>query len=143
MNDAKSLHDLLSMPNQSSVLERGQVLIALQRKLDGLLPESFRGQVFVSSLNNGTLSLACAHNALASRLRSEGPRIVQALARQGLKVSQTRIFIRPDLPLYRGPAKPKTPFSKKALKVLEQAEKELEEGELKSALEQMIRHHKD
>jgi len=138
---AKRLAELLASQGLGNVLDRGHALLALQARLDKLLPESFRGQVFVAGLQDGMLSLACAHNALAARLRSEGPRIVKALAGQGLKVSQTRIFVRPDLPLYRGPAKPKAPFSKRALAELEKAEQELEPGELKTTIERMIKRH--
>jgi hypothetical protein len=143
MTKAKSLSELLSAPGQASVLERGHALLALQARLEKLLPESFRGQVFVADLKDGTLSLACAHNALAARLRSEGPRIAKALTEQGLAVQQVKMMVRPDLPLYHGPAKPKPPFSKRALEELEKAEQELEPGELKEAIHQMIKRHKD
>lgn len=142
MTNAKKLADLLATQVQGSVLVRGQALLALQARLDRLLPESFRGQVFVADLKEGVLSLACAHSALASRLRSDGPRLARAFTEQGLAVQQVRMMVRPDLPLYRGPDKPKAPFSKRALAELEKAEQELEPGELKSAMGQMIRRHK-
>lgn len=143
MTNAKKLAELLATQGQGSVLIRGQALLALQARLDKLLPESFRGQVFIAGLNDGVLSLACAHNALASRLRSDGPRIARALAGEGLNVTQIRIFVRPDLlPLYRGPVKPKEKLSPQALATLSKAEKELESGELKSVLGRMIRRHK-
>jgi hypothetical protein len=142
MNKANSLHELLLARGQGAVLEQGRVLLALQAKLDTLLPETFRGQIFVAGLKDGTLSLACAHNALASRLRSEGPRLVRALAGQGLAVQQIRLMVRPDLPLYRGPDKPRQALSPQVLATLAKAEQELEPGELKSVLGRMIRRHK-
>jgi hypothetical protein len=142
MNSARSLHDLLSAQGLGNVLERGHALLALQARLDKLLPESFRGQVFVADLKDGVLSLACAHNALASRMRTEGPRLAKALSEQGLAVQQVKLMIRPDLPLYRGPDKPKEELSEKALATLAKAEQELESGELKSVLGRMIRRHK-
>jgi hypothetical protein len=142
MTNAKSLSELLSSPGQSNVLERGHALLALQARLEKLLPESFRGQVFVADLKDGVLSLACAHSALASRLRSEGPRIAKSLSQQGLAVQQVKMMVRPDLPLYRGPDKPKAGLSQGALATLTKAEQALESGELKSVLGRMIRRHK-
>ena len=142
MTNARRLREVLSSLGQGNVLERGHALLALQARLEKLLPESFRGQVFIADLRDGTLSLACAHSALASRLRSEGPRIARSLNQQGLAVQQVKMMVRPDLPLYRGPAKPKEKLSQKALAALTKAEQELESGELKSVLGRMIRRHK-
>ncbi|MGA7178823.1 MAG: DciA family protein [Thiobacillaceae bacterium] len=142
MTASKSVGELLSSPVQGNVLARGHALLALQAKLDKLLPESFRGQVFVADLKDGILSVACAHSGLASRLRSEGPRLAKALTDEGLATQQIKIMVRPDLPLYRGPETPKIGLSQKALATLSKAEQELESGELKSVLGRMIRRHK-
>jgi hypothetical protein len=138
----KRLTELLASQGLANVLERGQALLALQAQLDRLLPESFRGQVFVADLKDGVLSVACAHNALATRLRSEGPRIARGLSNQGLNVSEVKIRVRPDLPLYRGPDKPKAELSQNVLDTLSKAEQALEPGELKAVLGRMIRRHK-
>ncbi len=142
MTQAKRLGDLLAASGPGSVLARGQALLTLQAQLDKLLPESFRGQVFVADLRDGALSVACAHGALATRLRSEAPRLAKSLTEQGLAVQQLKILVRPDLPLYRGPDKPKAGLSQGALATLTKAEQELESGELKSVLGRMIRRHK-
>jgi hypothetical protein len=139
---AKRLGDLLAATGQGNVLAHGQALLSLQAELDRLLPESFRGQVFVADLKDRVLSLACAHGALATRLRNEAPRLAESLGQQGMAVQQVKIIVRPDLPLYRGPAKPKVGLSQSALATLAKAEQELESGELKSVLGRMIRRHK-
>lgn len=139
---AKRLGDLLAAPGEGNVLARGQALLALQARLDKLLPESFRGQVFVADLKDGMLSLACAHGALATRLRSEAPRLAESLSQQGLAVQQFKILVRPDLPLYRGPVKPKPGLSQGALNALTEVERTLEPGGLQEAVKRMIRRHK-
>ncbi len=142
MTQAKRLGDLLATSGQGKVLARGQALLALQARLDKLLPESFRGQVFVADLKDGILSLACAHGALATRLRSEGPHLAEALAKQGLDVQQVKILVRPDLPLYRGPTKAKPGLSRGALNALTEVEQSLEPGGLQTAVRRMIRRHR-
>jgi hypothetical protein len=139
---AKRLGDLLATTGQGNVLARGQALLSLQAQLDGLLPESFRGQVFVADLKDKVLSLACAHGALATRLRNEAPRLAESLGQQGLAVQQVKIIVRPDLPLYRGQAKPKPGLSQGALNALTEVEKTLEPGGLQAAVQRMIRRHK-
>lgn len=139
---AKRLGDLLAASGEGNVLARGQALLALQARLDKLLPESFRGQVFVADLKEGALSVACAHGALATRLRSEAPRLAESLSQQGLAVQQIKILVRPDLPLYRGPVKPKPGLSQGALNALTEVEKSLEPGGLQAAVQRMIRRHK-
>ncbi|HYP67147.1 MAG TPA: DciA family protein [Thiobacillaceae bacterium] len=139
---AKRVGDLLAASNQGNVLARGQALLALQAGLDKLLPKSFRGQVFVADLKDGLLSLACAHGALATRLRNEAPRLAESLSQQGLAVQQLKILVRPDLPLYRGPVKPKPELSQAALNALIEVEKTLEPGGLQNAVQRMIRRHK-
>ncbi|MGA7949856.1 MAG: DciA family protein [Thiobacillaceae bacterium] len=142
MTQAKRLGDLLAQSGPGSVLARGQALLALQAQLDKLLPESFRGQVFVADLKDGALSLACAHGSLATRLRSEAPSLAKSLSQQGLSVQQIRILVRPDLPLYRGPVKPKPRLSQGALNALSEVEKALEPGGLQETVKRMIRRHK-
>lgn len=141
MTEAKRLGDLLATSGPANVLARGQALLALQARLDKLLQESFRGQVFVADLKDGILSLACAHGALATRLRSEGPHLAEAFTEQGLAVQQVKFLVRPDLPLYRGPSKPKAPLSQGALNALTEVEKTLEQGGLQTAVRRMIRRH--
>ena len=139
---AKRLGDVLAESGPANVLARGQALLALQGRLDKLLPVSFHGQVFVADLKDGILSLACAHGALATRLRSEAPRLAKALAEQGLLVQRVKFMVRPDLPLYRGPAKSKPELSQAALNALTEVEKTLEPGGLQEAVQRMIRRHK-
>jgi hypothetical protein len=142
MMGAKRLGELLATPGQGNVLARGQALLALQARLDKLLPVSFHGQVFVADLKDGILSLASAHGALATRLRSDAPRLAKALSEQGLSVQQIKILVRPDLPLYRGPDKPKPGLSQGALNALTEVERTLEPGGLQAAVQRMIRRHK-
>ena len=139
---AKRMADLLATLGHVNVVERGQALLALQTQLDKVLPESFRGQVFVADLRDGVLSIACAHNALANRLRSDGPRLAKALSDLGLPVNQTKVRVRPELPLYRGAHKLKPELSDGAVNALTKAEAGLESGELKTVLGQMLRRHK-
>jgi hypothetical protein len=141
MTQAKRLGDLLATSGPANVLARGQALLALQARLDKLLPESFRGQVFVADLKDGILSLACAHGALATRLRNQAPHMAKSLTEQGMAVQQIKFLVRPDLPLYRGPAKPKAELSRGALNALTEVEKTLEPGGLQAAVRRMIRRH--
>ena len=57
-------------------------------------------------------------------------------------MQQIRILVRPDLPLYRGPAKPKPRLSQGALNALSEVEKALEPGGLQETVKRMIRRHK-
>ena len=67
---------------------------------------------------------------------------VKSRAFERMAAQQIKTLVRRDLPLYRGPVKPKPGLSQGALNALGEVEKTLEPGGLQEAVQRMIRRHK-
>jgi hypothetical protein len=139
---AESLADLLSRQMPAGVATRAQALLKLQAALDRALPAALAGHVRVRTLDAGVLSLACASGAQASRLKQQTDSLITALASRGVTVDSVRVSVDPALlPPYAPPAdKPGLPPA--ALDGLAQLETSMEDGPLKDALAQLLRHHR-
>jgi hypothetical protein len=117
-----------------------QVLATLQRKFDAILPARFRGEVDVVALEEGELRVLCGNGAVASRLRLEAATLAAQLASRDLPVRRVSVKVRPASRRVQ-PSNVKAPLSAAARQALKSAADELEAGEVKDALKELLRHH--
>jgi hypothetical protein len=134
---AQRLGDLLAgLP----AARTAQTLIALQKRFDAVLPARFRGEVDVVALEDGELRILCSNGAIASRLRLEASVLASQLEMKGLPVRRVSVKVRPASRRVQL-RKPKSPMPAAARQAFRKAADGLEEGEVKAALERLLRHH--
>jgi hypothetical protein len=134
---ARKLSELLSgLP----AIRQAQALSALQKRFDAVLPARFHGQADVVALEEGELRVLCSNGAIASRLRLEAATLASQLERKGLPVRRVSVKVRP-VSRRPQPVKNKAPLPPAARQAFQVATDQLEEGEVKAALEKLLRHH--
>ncbi len=121
-------------------VRQAQTLAALQKCFDAVLPARFRGEADVVALEEGELRVLCSNGAIASRLRLEAATLAAQLEKKGLQVQRVSVKVRPASRRAQ-PVKTKAPLSPAARKAFKEATDQLEEGEVKAALEKLLRHH--
>lgn len=135
---AKRLGELLAgLP----AVRRAQALAALQKQFDAVLPARFRGEADVVALDEGELRVVCRNGAVASRLRLEAEHLAAALQKRGLAVRRVGIRVQPAASRRAPPPPDKPPLPAAARQAFESAARQLEEGEVKAALQKLLRHH--
>lgn len=134
---AWKLNELLA---ELPAVRQAQTLAALQKRFDAVLPARFRGEADVVALEDGELRILCANGAIASRLRLEAAALASQLENKGLPVRRVSIKVRPASRRVQS-AKTKAPLSAAARQAFKAATDQLEEGEVKAALEKLLRHH--
>ena len=139
---AESLSDLLANQLPAGLAVRARSLLKVQAEVDRALPASLVGHVRVMQLENSVLSLACDSGAVASRLRQQTAALLETLGQHGVKASSVRISVNPELlPRYAHPVE-KAGLPSSALAGLAHLNAEIEDGPLKDALDQLLRHHR-
>lgn len=134
---AQRLGDLLAgLP----AARTAQTLIALQKRFDAVLPARFRGDADVVALEEGELRILCSNGAVASRLRLEAAALAAQLQGKGVPVRRVSIKVRPASRRVP-PRKGKASLPAAARQAFQAATEELEEGEVRSALERLLKHH--
>lgn len=139
---ASRLAELLATHLPNGVATRARALLRTQNALDHALPPALTGHVRVMQLENGTLSVACASGAVATRLRQQAPAILSALAKHGIDACAIRARVNPDLGARYMPTVEKTGVPSSALDGLAHLNAEIEDGPLKEALGRLLRHHR-
>ena len=135
---AQRLNELLgTLP----ALQQAQALGLLQRQFDAVLPAKFQGLVQVVALEQGELRALCENGAIASRLRLETQALALQLQTSGLKVRSISFRVRPASSRQAAAVRAKPPLPTAAHNAFSLAAKKLEDGEVKTALEQLLKHH--
>lgn len=138
---ATSLADLLASQLPNGLAAHARDLLKTQTALDRSLPAALAGHVRVMQLENGVLSLACDSGAVASRLRHQTDALMASLGKHKITVTAVRVSVNPDLlARYVHPAE-KTGLPPAALEGLASLNAEIEDGPLKDALNNLLRHH--
>lgn len=135
---AQQLSELL---NRLPALKQVQVLSGLQRHFDAVLPERFRGEALVVALDAGELRVLCSNGAIASRLRLDAASLADKLQQRGLAVSRVGIKVRPANQRSKPAARSKPTLSASARAAFARAADEISEGEVKAALQKLLKHH--
>lgn len=135
---AKRLSELLSgLP----AMRQAQALSVLQKHFDAVLPLRFIGEAQVANLDEGELRVLCSNGAVASRLRLEAKSLADALQKRGLNVRRVSLKVQPSGYRKTSPSRSKPSLPAAARQAFESATRQMEEGELKTALEQLLKHH--
>ncbi len=122
------------------VMRQAQALASLQKRFDAILPARFHGEVDVVALEDGELRVLCSNGAFASRLRLEAASLAAKLESKGLPVRRVSIKVRP-INRHAPVIKNKAPLPNTARQAFKDASLQMEEGEVKAALEKLLRHH--
>ncbi len=117
------------------------VLSSLQRQLDAALPARFRGEAQVVALENGELRVLCRNGAIASRLRLESQNLADALQKRGLDVRRVNLKVQPANSRKPAPPHNKPPLPDAARQAFASASEQMEEGEVKAALQRLLKRH--
>jgi hypothetical protein len=134
-------HHLSDLLNGLPALKQVQVLSVLQRHFDAALPERFRGDAQVVALEDGELRVLCTNGAIASRLRLDAQSLADSLQQRGLSVRRVSIKVRPASTRKPPTPRNKAPLSEAAKQALTSAAVKMDEGEVKAALQKMLKHH--
>lgn len=121
-------------------VRQAQALAVLQKHFDAILPGRFRGEADVVSLDAGELRVLCGNGAVASRLRLEAARLAAQLQGKGLPVQRVSVRVRPAS-TRAPPARAKAPLPAAARQAFLSAAAALEDGEVKAAIDKLLRHH--
>lgn len=139
---AASLADLLASQLPHGLAVRARALLSTQAALERALPAALAGHVRVMLIENGLLSLACDSGAIASRLRQQTDALMASLGKREIVVTAVRISVNPELlARYVHPVE-KHGLPPAALDELAHLNTEIEDGPLKEALDQLLRHHR-
>lgn len=120
------------------LLDKAQILSALQQHFAGVAPPYLGQSSQVLSLQLGTLSIAVANSTIAAKLRQLAPELVVMLQNRGCEVSGIRVKV--QVAYTRSPPKT-TPriLTKKAQNALQELSQTLDESPLKHAVQKMMR----
>lgn len=122
-------------------IRQAQALAALQKQFDAALPTRFRGEAQVVALEEGELRVLCSNGAIASRLRLEAQNLADALQKRGLAVRRVSLKVQPANSRKAPPPRIKPPLPTAAKQAFESVSEQLEEGEVKAALQKLLKHH--
>ena len=123
-------------------IRQAQALAALQKQFDAILPVRFRGEALVVALEDGELRVLCGNGAIASRLRLESQNLADALQRRGLPVRRVNLKVQPANSRKPPVSRAKPPLPSAAKQAFETASEQLQNGEVKAALQRLLKHHK-
>ena len=134
-------HRLSELLQGLPAIRQAQALAALQKQFDAALPARFRGEAQVVALEEGELRVLCSNGAIASRLRLEAQALADALQKRGLAVRRVSLKVQPANSRKAPPPRIKPPLPDAAKLAFESASEQLEEGEVKAALQKLLKHH--
>ncbi len=122
------------------LLPEAERLSRLDRRLGELLPAAVARRCRVMALDGSTLMVHCDNGAAASRLRSQAKSLAVALSRSDQPVQTLKVKVRAD---WSVPDKPEKPgLGPAALAPMADLARTLPQGDLKAALEGLLRHHR-
>lgn len=140
-----------------SAFQRVRVLIGQDRQLAVLLPEARRLRELnerlarvlpravaaacqVVAVSGGEALVLCGNGAAASRLRSQANSVARALSTEAQPVDRIKARVQAD---WARPERPeKKGLGRGALTAWDELEHELPDGDLKSAVDRLLAHHR-
>lgn len=136
---AQRLSELLS---SLPAVRQAQALSVLQKQFDTVLPVRFRGEAQVVALEEGELRVICSNGAIASRLRLEAQNLASQLQKRGVPVRKASLKVQPVNSRRAAPQSKKHQLPAAAHEAFKSAATQMEEGEVKMALQKLLNHHK-
>lgn len=121
------------------LLPEAERLRALNLRFERAVPTAIARACRVGALSAGTATVYCRHGAAAARVRSLGSSLMRALGTAQTPVEAIKVKVRAD---WATPSRPEKPgLGRAALSAWENLSTELGDGELKQAVERLLRHH--
>jgi hypothetical protein len=122
------------------LLPEAERLRDLNQRLACALPPAVARACRVVAVSNGEARVSCASGSAASRLRSQATTAARALSSEACPVDRLRVRVEAD---WSRPERPEKPgLGGGALSAWDELDRELPESELKSAVENLLRHHR-
>lgn len=128
LGDAQTLRPLLN---------KAQVLAALQQQFNRATPPYIAEASQVSGLIFGTMSISVANNTIAAKLRQLAPEVVQALQNGGCEVNELRVKVQVAYTAFKPKRQPRV-LTRQACNTLEQLSTSLPDSPLKNAVQKML-----
>lgn len=122
------------------LLPEARRLNALNERLVKVLPRAVARACQVVAVANGEALILCGNGAAASRVRSQANGVARALTTDTQPVDRLKVRVQAD---WARPDRPeKAGLGRGALAAWDELEHELPEGDLKSAVDHLLRHHR-
>ncbi len=135
------LHGLIAgEPALAVLLPEARRLAELNRRFMAAVPAALARTCRVACLEGETVVIHCGHGAAAARVRSQAATLAHALSDEGRRVGDIRVRVRADWALPERPAK--AGMGEAALAAWQALRQELPAGELRAAVERLLRHHR-
>lgn len=112
----------------------------LNRRLGRVLPSALARACRVVAVANGEARVVCDSGTAASRLRSLATSTARALSSETCPVERVRVRVQADWS--RPEPREKPGLGRRALDAWDELEHELPDGDLKSAIDRLIAHHR-
>lgn len=126
--------------NLAVLLPEARRLRELDIRLARVLPRAVAKSCQVVAVTNGEALILCGSGAAASRLRSQANSVARALSSDTQPVNRIKARVQAD---WARPDRPeKAGLGRGALAAWDELEHELPEGDLKSAIDRLLEHHR-
>lgn len=139
-----TIGNLLGATDELKALSaRARRLRELQTLYVGSAPRELARSSRVRNLKAGTLLISADNAAVAAKLRQLAPTLLASLRKSEAEINGIRIEVQVSGALHeRIPQSKKTPLSADAIQEFDALAKRVPDGNLKSALARLVRHHK-
>jgi hypothetical protein len=122
------------------LLPEARRLRELNARLDRALPSALAGACQVVEVNDGEALILCGNGSVSARLRGMATTVARALASDTLPVDRLKVKVRAD---WARPDRPeKAGLGGGALTAWDALEHDLPDGDLKSAIDRLLDHHR-
>ncbi|MDD4882683.1 MAG: DciA family protein [Gallionellaceae bacterium] len=122
------------------LLPEARRLRALNDRLVTVLPRAVAQACQVVAVANGEALVLCGNGSAASRLRSQANSVARALSSEAQTVDRIKVRVQADWARPDRPAK--TGLGRGALTAWDELEHKLPDGDLKSAIDRLLDHHR-
>ena len=123
----------------SRLLRHARLLAELSRRFAAAAPGPLASSARVANFRSGKVVILAENGAVAVKLRQLGQRLCSKLSFEGAECSEIEIKVQPRQTPFRSMGSTIKPISRRSVEHLETAAKGLPEGDLRRALETLLR----
>lgn len=134
-----SLETYLEKGDAAGVLAHARLLLQLERRFAVLVPSGLASACRVANYKSGKIVIHAENGAVATKLRQMSQRLCSDLSTNGVQCSVMEVKIQPRQNPYQSMHSTQKPLSAGVCGTLEATAASLPEGELKRALETLLR----
>lgn len=122
------------------LLPEARRLRELNVRLVRALPSALAGTCQVVEVSAGEALILCGNGSVSARLRGMATTVARALSTDALPVDRLKVKVRAD---WARPDRPEKPgLGRGALTAWDSLEHDLPDGDLKSAIDRLLNHHR-